>query len=841
MTEQTENATRLARPLIRLAKLVGVATSYVGMSHDYHEIEDDVLVAVLKALGIDASNDEAINQSITSIKSERETRVVAPTVLHIVGKESKVAVHGGMFDVPEASITLENGKQFTGKISHEGGEKIAHEIDGSFFFTSYLVLPADLPEGYHTLEVTVGSETETATVISAPEKIELLDDMKNGSLWGWMSQLYSIRSKGSWGVGDFEDLKTMLVEAKKKTGSDFMLINPMHAAEPVPPLTPSPYLPISRRFINFSYIRPESMPEYLTLSHEDRAEVDALHEQVESLNDDARLIDRDAMWRVKKHALWVIYKAGRTKARQAEFDRYLAECGDEIESYATWCLCYDKWGAPSDDADNWVRKYNRDSEEVAQLREKFPDTLEFYRWLEWVATDQLHAAQQAARKAGMKIGIVADMAVGVHPAGSDVWWNPERFAKGATVGAPPDMFNQQGQDWSQPPLNPIALEQTGFRVYRDMVHDMFANAGAVRIDHILGLFRLWWIPEGKPATDGTYVHYDSDVMLGILALEASRAGGVVVGEDLGVVPAYVSKSLSEHGILGCAVEWFEQMDGVFRTPKDWRPYALASVNTHDMPPAAGYLEYGHVKLREQLGLLSGPVEEFQKSATAEHNAMLNMLVEEGYLDKAALDDEAANENEIVDALYRGLKGSPCKLMAASVVDAVGEKRTQNQPGTNNEYPNWRIPLADGEGNVVPLEKLFDEPRLQEITAIIFSSVDLARFIFSLPLSSSATSSLRCAAGSGTFPVSLSASVSIRRKIWPMMKLDTVRGDTPCAASSKYSAILRYFTSICASFSGMPHSPVYRAIRASGSSGSSARSASISSSEVAMVTRSGSWK
>lgn len=628
-------------------------------------------------------------------------------------------VHGGMFDVPEASITLENGKQFTGKISHEGGEKIAHEIDGSFFFTSYLVLPADLPEGYHTLEVTVGSETETATVISAPEKIELLDDMKNGSLWGWMSQLYSIRSKGSWGVGDFEDLKTMLVEAKKKTGSDFMLINPMHAAEPVPPLTPSPYLPISRRFINFSYIRPESMPEYLTLSHEDRAEVDALHEQVESLNDNARLIDRDAMWRVKKHALWVIYKAGRTKARQAEFDRYLAECGDEIESYATWCLCYDKWGAPSDDADNWVRKYNRDSEEVAQLREKFPDTLEFYRWLEWVATDQLHAAQQAARKAGMKIGIVADMAVGVHPAGSDVWWNPERFAKGATVGAPPDMFNQQGQDWSQPPLNPIALEQTGFKVYRDMVHDMFANAGAVRIDHILGLFRLWWIPEGKPATDGTYVHYDSDVMLGILALEASRAGGVVVGEDLGVVPAYVSKSLSEHGILGCAVEWFEQMDGVFRTPKDcvrthWRPSirmtCLRRPVTSNMATSSCVSSSACCPVRWRNSRSPQP---------PSIKACMNMLVEEGYLDKAALDDEAANENEIVDALYRGLKGSPCKLMAASIVDAVGEKRTQNQPGTNNEYPNWRIPLADGRrATWCRSEKLFDEPRLQEITAIM---------------------------------------------------------------------------------------------------------------------------
>lgn len=592
------------------------------------------------------------------------------------------------------------------------------EVDGGFVCTSYLVLPADLPEGYHTLEVTVGGKTEIATVISAPEKIELLDDMKEGSLWGWMSQLYSIRSSGSWGIGDYEDLKTLLVESKKKTGADFMLINPLHAAEPVPPIEPSPYLPISRRFINFSYIRPESMPEYAVLSPEDKAKVDELHEQVKPLNGNARILDRETMWRTKMQALWIIYKSGLSAQRQAEFDQYLAEVGDEIESYATWCLCYDKWGASNGSDDDWVRKYNRDSEEVAQLRAQYPDTLEFYRWLEWVATEQLHAAQQAAREAGMKIGIVADMAVGVHPAGSDVWWNPERFAKGATVGAPPDMFNQQGQDWSQPPLNPIALEQTGYKVYRDMVHGMFSNAGAVRIDHILGLFRLWWIPEGKKAMDGTYVHYDSDIMLGILALEASRAGGVVVGEDLGVVPAYVSKSLSEHGILGCAVEWFEQFDGEFRAPKDWRPYALASVNTHDLPPAAGYLEYGHVKLREQLGLLSGPVEEFQKSAEAEHNAMLSMLVDEGYLDASALEDELANENEIIDALYRGLKGSPCKLMAASIVDAVGEKRTQNQPGTSNEYPNWRIPLADGDGNVVPLEQLFDNTRLQEIAAIM---------------------------------------------------------------------------------------------------------------------------
>ena len=270
MTEQTENATRLARPIIRLAKLVGIATSYVGMSRDYHEIEDDVLVAVLKALGIDASNDGAIEQSITTIQRERDTRIVPPAVLHVVGKESKVEVHGGALDVPEASIMLEDGGAYAGKIELEGGSDTVVEVDGGFVCTSYLVLPADLPEGYHTLEVTVGGKTEIATVISAPEKIELLDDMKEGSLWGWMSQLYSIRSSGSWGIGDYEDLKTLLVESKKKTGADFMLINPLHAAEPVPPIEPSPYLPISRRFINFSYIRPESMPEYAVLRRKTR-------------------------------------------------------------------------------------------------------------------------------------------------------------------------------------------------------------------------------------------------------------------------------------------------------------------------------------------------------------------------------------------------------------------------------------------------------------------------------------------------------------------------------------------------------------------------------------------
>ncbi|MBM6700116.1 4-alpha-glucanotransferase [Bifidobacterium pullorum subsp. saeculare] len=719
MTERQESEERLARPLIHLARMAGIATSYVGMSDDYHEIDDDVLVAVLAALGLDASDDDAIVRSTKALLDARRGRLVAPTVLHVAGRESRVLVNVGVLEVPSATITLESGEDYGGAIVPGPGDGAqAYPVDGRFMTTASLTIPADLPLGYHTLAVTVGERTEYARLISVPERVELLDPMKGGRLWGWMAQLYSIRSADSWGVGDYEDLKSLLTDAAHATGADFMLVNPLHAGEPVSPLTPSPYLPVSRRFVNFTYIRPEAIPEYATMADDARRQVDELRGEAEPLDGDAQVIDRDAMWRLKMHALWIIFKAGRDGARQAVFEEYKRHAGDGLEAYATWCLCYDKWGAPSADLGNWERRLSKESPEVIGLRDQFPDTLEFYRWLEWTASEQLAGAQRAAKDAGMRIGVMADMAVGVHPLGADVWWNPERFAKGATVGAPPDMFNQQGQDWSQPPLNPIDLAATGYEAYRTMVRDMFAYAGAVRIDHILGLFRLWWIPEGRKPLDGAYVHYDADVMLGILALEAQRAGGVVVGEDLGVVPAYVADSLSAHGILGCAVEWFEQRDGAFRAPGDYRPYALASVNTHDLPPAAGYLEFEHVKLRERLGLLEGSAEDFERSARHERDAMLRMLVDNGYLDASLADDPVANERAVVEAQYRALTGTPCKLLAAAIVDAVGEKRAQNQPGTNNEYPNWRIPLADAEGNPVPVEGLFEREGAQRLAAIM---------------------------------------------------------------------------------------------------------------------------
>ena len=720
MNNKNEESTQQTSLLRRLAELMGVRSKFVGSDGIEHQIADNVLVKVLRSLCVDASTDKAIEESMQKILLERHTRLVAPTVLHTVGKEDTVIINTGILEYPTATLILEDGEQYQGDLQISPcKDDVAFPVNGTFVASSLLTIPADVPMGYHTLRISVADRVEEASLISAPESIDTLEKLeKDGKqIWGWMAQLYSIRSSKSWGVGDYADLADLLVQSKKKTGADFVLVNPLHAGEPVAPLTPSPYLPVARGMVNVTYIRPEIIPEYDSLNDKDRKTVDDLHNEVEPLNNDAQIVDRDSMWRVKMHALWIIFKSGLSAERSEEFEAFKQDMGERLESYATWCLCYDKWGAPKGE-DCWEKHLTKDSDEISALCKQFPDTLEFYRWLEWIAFTQLHDAQVAAKNAGMRIGIMSDMAVGVHPAGSEVWWNPERFANGACVGAPPDYFNQQGQNWSQPPLNPFELERTGFKVYKDMVHGMFASAGAVRIDHILGLFRLWWIPEGSTPGDGAYVYYDADVMLGILAIEATRANGVVVGEDLGVVPAETLEVLAKNKVLGCTVEWFEQRDGAFREPKKWREMTLASVNTHDLPPAAGYLNYEHVNIRERLNLLSGSVEEFRAGAVKEHNAMLKMLVSGGFLDKKALENESEHEQEIVEALYRALKAAPSKLLAASIVDATGEHRAQNQPGTNDEYPNWRIPLADANCNPVLLDNLFDLPRVKSLAQIM---------------------------------------------------------------------------------------------------------------------------
>lgn len=535
--------------------------------------------------------------------------------------------------------------------------------------------------------------------------------------------MYSIRSAESWGVGDYGDAKLLLSDAATKSHADFMLINPIHATAPVPPLEPSPYLPESRRFLNVTYIRPQDIAEYAELNEADQAEVARLHAEVSPANDSIEPLDINSAWWHKRQALQLVYNVPRSVERQAAFDAFKEAAGPDLRAFAAWSVAFQVWGAPWEGT--WFKDTNRDSPEVVELMREHADMVDFECWLQWIADEQVTAAQNAARDSGMALGLMQDMAVGVHSLGADVWWNPERFAVGSvTVGCPPDFYNQQGQDWGQPPFNPNYLAKTGYGVYREMVHNMFSHAGAVRIDHVLGLFRLWWIPQGEGARGGAYVTYDYEAMIAILTIEASRVNGLVVGEDLGTVPDYVRTVLGEHGLLGCMVEWFARVDDSpnagdpYADPSTYRKYALASVTTHDLPPTAGYLQFEHVKLREQLHLLSGPVEEFQASATAERDAMMDRLVESGLIAPEVAGDVEGHIQEIVEAMHKMLLKSPSVLLQAALVDGVGETRTQNQPGTSSEYSNWRVPLAGPDLKVVHTDEVFDLPRVQSLAAIM---------------------------------------------------------------------------------------------------------------------------
>ena len=636
--------------------------------------------------------------------------------MKFIGKEAVTPIRAKGNDVA-LKLTLEDGTEYAGDLTaYLTG---SNADDGSL----QLTLPDDIPAGYHTLAVDAGPLHAEAALICAPARIELPPAVAEKQRWGWMAQMYSIRSAESWGVGDYGDLKLLLSDAATKSHADFMLINPIHATAPVPPLEPSPYLPESRRFLNVTYIRPQDIAEYAELNEADQAEVARLHAEASPANDSIEPLDINSAWWHKRQALQLVYNVPRSVERQAAFDAFKEASGPDLRAFAAWSVAFQVWGAPWEGT--WFKDTNRDSPEVVELMREHADMVDFECWLQWIADEQVTAAQNAARDSGMALGLMQDMAVGVHSLGADVWWNPERFAVGSvTVGCPPDFYNQQGQDWGQPPFNPNYLAKTGYGVYREMVHNMFSHAGAVRIDHVLGLFRLWWIPQGEGARGGAYVTYDYEAMIAILTIEASRVNGLVVGEDLGTVPDYVRTVLGEHGLLGCMVEWFARVDDSpnagdpYADPSTYRKYALASVTTHDLPPTAGYLQFEHVKLREQLHLLSGPVEEFQASATAERDAMMDRLVESGLITPEVAGDVEGHIQEIVEAMHKMLLKSPSVLLQAALVDGVGETRTQNQPGTSSEYSNWRVPLAGPDLKVVHTDEVFDLPRVQSLAAIM---------------------------------------------------------------------------------------------------------------------------
>jgi len=703
--------------LVELAHRHGVATDYVDWTGRYMGVAESTLVAVLEALGVSAATEEDRVAALAAGDRRYWERALPPTVLGRAGVASAFWVHVTHGDAVEVWLQLEDGSA-RGGLRQLENNRPPFDLGDRLVGEASFELPADLPLGYHRLHLRMGSfETSTAVIVS-PAWLPLPARLGGGRAWGLATQLYSVRSRGSWGIGDLTDLADLAVWAASRHGAGFILINPLHAAAPTAPMEPSPYLPTSRRFVNPLYLRVEAIPEYAEVAG--RGRLRKAQAAAQGRADRHPGIDRDAVWRLKREALRSVYQVKRSAGRQLAYEAFRAREGRSLDDFATWCALAEKYGS---DWHQWPRTLQHPAgPAVAKFAAKNAEKVDFHRWLQWQLDDQLTATQATAVQAGMTLGVMGDLAVGVDPDGADAWALQDVLALGVTAGAPPDEFNQLGQDWSQPPWRPDQLVERGYEPFRALVNAALRRAGGVRIDHIIGLFRLWWIPKGAGPMDGTYVRYDHEAMIGIVALEAYRAGAVVVGEDLGTVEPWVRDYLRERGVFGTSILWFEYDHHGSGGPLEawrWREYCLSSVTTHDLPPTAGYLAGEHVRLREELGLLTRPAEQELADDQAAQAAWLAELRRSGALDP---DDDAPGVDAVVAALYRYLGRTPSKLLALALVDAVGERRAQNQPGTTDEYPNWRVPLGGPDGRTLLLEDVFADPGAAALAEVMRAAV-----------------------------------------------------------------------------------------------------------------------
>ncbi|MFD9128426.1 4-alpha-glucanotransferase [Kitasatospora sp. NPDC059571] len=677
-----EDAPPAPPELAALAHAYGVDDSYDPGSGPV-PVGPDTLIAVLAALGVDASTPEAARAALEEHRVRTAARLLPPCVVVRQGRRTAL-------DLPaEADLLVE---------LEDGGDWRLPRGHSHW-------LPADLPLGRHRLTATAGPRSASAALIVAPARLP----QPEGRGWGFLAQLYSVLSGRSWGMGDLGDLADLARWAGDGLGASFLQINPLHAGMPGEPSDPSPYRPSSRRFADPVHLRVEAVPEYAY------ADLRAFAPRAERLRAEVLehdgLIDRDAVWALKRQALEVLYAVPRTVGRQAALDAFTAREGEWLERYATWCALAEEHGP---NRHGWPKGLRRpDGPHVAAERARLADRIGFHRWLAWQVDEQLGSAQRAAEEAGMAVGLIHDLAVGVHPDGADAWALQDVLAAGISVGAPPDAFNAHGQDWGLPPWRPDALAEAGYQPFAELLRAAARHAGALRIDHVMGLFRLWWVPAGHPPTRGAYVRYDAEAMLGVLALEAHRAGAYVIGEDLGTVEPGVREELADRGVLGTSVLWFERdwrHKGEVLPPERWRAGCLATLTTHDLPSTAARLTGEHVELRHRLGLLARPLAEEQDEAAAELAEWRAELTRLGLLPEGA--------PLTPEALYGYLLATPAALVGVWLPDAVGDPRPQNLPGTWDQYPNWRLPVADAAGRPVTLDELAAAPSTARLTAAL---------------------------------------------------------------------------------------------------------------------------
>jgi len=696
-----------ATPLDQLAERYGIGSAYHDYRGELKPFSTATRIALLRAMGVDTSG-----IAVSPDTAEKRAGTLATAFPRVLvsqqGEPIALPVPASALGSGPLAWTLETegGASESGTIDEPGSthDESRTPPDGVFTWVVPLKHHPDL--GYHRITIRASrAEAVSVRLIVAPARCyepEVLRNQKR--LWGITLQLYTLRSSTNWGIGDFGDLME-LIELAAPLGCGLIGLNPLHALFPADPEHNSPYSPSSRQFLNPLYICLPRIPEAQTCgalqSFLQGEGIEVLERIRATLN-----VDYPAVAALKLHWLRILHQEFRLQHLSAEtgrarsFHRFVSAGGDALRLHAVFdalhlhlkdsCVATGGWPG-------WPAHY-RDpaSEAVLRFVAEHEREVEFHLYLQWLAAEQLAAAQHLARQKGMPLGLYGDVAVGVSAGGSETWSNPRLYVTDAAIGAPPDPLALKGQDWGIPPQSPFELTRQGFDPFINMLRQNMSSVGALRLDHVMALFRQWWVPRGCIATDGAYVHYPLAELMHILCLESHRNGCVVIGEDLGTVPDAVREAMHRYAVAHYKVLLFErQPDGTFKPPSAYERCALATVTTHDLPTFRGWWEEVDIAIARRLDLFPDEAARMRvtDARTADRYHLMAALVRSGLWHWQAHEPLPAYSHALMRAVHLYLALSNAELAVVQIEDLAGMVDPVNVPGTYREHPNWQRKMS----------------------------------------------------------------------------------------------------------------------------------------------------
>jgi 4-alpha-glucanotransferase len=664
----------------------GIASEFIEFSGNVAHIALENRLHILGTMGIAVTSDAHLEQLLR----ERELAEVEPWLPAALMLDEERPVLSLSLDTGQADaelhwrLFLENAGTLEGTVRpHSLSLCDTVTVAGRTFEKRELTLPR-LPCGYHQLLLSSGAVAHDSLLVVAPRQTWQPECILQGRrLWGLSTQLYSIRSADNWGMGDFADLR-QLVTLAAAAGADFVLLNPLHMLDLRYPENASPYSPSDRRFLNPLYIAAGLCEDYQAIEVQALVKTAAFQRELSAVRATGN-VDYSGVHKLKMQALVLMYRSfmqqrgAAASARAASFHTFIATGGTPLQNFAAQQTALFSTLADAEQA----------------LHE--PD---FHLYLQWVVTTQLEECQHQALAAGMAVGLIRDLAVGSSVDGCEVTTNPDLFCTNARIGAPPDNFNPDGQNWGLPPLQPQMLLPTRFAHFIALLQANMRACGALRIDHVMALMRLWWCPDDGSNASGAYVHYPVNMLFAILRLESQRNRCMVIGEDLGVVPPAIRSFLEEGAIFSNSVFYFEKYDGWhFRKPEHYRQQALAMIANHDVPPLKAWWNASDLVLRRAIGLIAhdDKLRTEQAYRDSEKQQLLQWLAEQGLLPMLW---EARNcarplDAELTLAIVKACARVTARLLSLQLDDLAGVDTPVNIPGTSDEYANWRrkIPVA----------------------------------------------------------------------------------------------------------------------------------------------------